>query len=248
MLLETESLTKQFGGLVAVDDVDYQLEAGSVTSLIGPNGAGKTTFFNLLTGALEPTRGTVVFDGEDITDLSMEATTRRGMARSYQITNLFPELTVEENLRIAAQSIGGGNFQFYRRHEAHTAYYETARELLDRLDIAQYADQKAKNLAYGDKRVLEVGIALATDPKLLLLDEPTAGMSKDGSERIIDLISDLRGEYTILLVEHDVEMVMSVSDTVTVLDRGALIARGPPEEIQHDERVREAYLGSEVDE
>ncbi|MFB6107586.1 MAG: ABC transporter ATP-binding protein [Haloplanus sp.] len=247
MLLETESLTKQFGGLVAVDDVDYQLEAGTVTSLIGPNGAGKTTFFSLLTGALDPTEGRVVFDGEDITDLSMEETTRRGMARSYQITNLFPELTVEENLRIAAQSIGGGNFQFYRHHRVHEEYYETARRLLDRLDIAEYAQDKAKNLAYGDKRVLEVGIALATAPDLLLLDEPTAGMSKDGSERIIDLIGELRGEYTILLVEHDVEMVMSVSDTVTVLDRGQLIARGTPAEVQRDERVREAYLGSEVE-
>jgi len=247
MLLETESLTKRFGGIVAVDHVDYRLEAESVTSLIGPNGAGKTTFFNLLTGALEPTEGRIVFDGEDITGLSMEETTHVGMARSYQITNLFPDLTAEENLRIAAQSVGGGNFHFYRHHADHEEYYEVAHRLLDRLDIAEFATQKAKNLAYGDKRVLEVGIALATDPELLLLDEPTAGMSKSGSERIIDLIGELRGEYTILLVEHDVEIVMSVSDTVTVLDRGALIARGPPEEIRTDERVREAYLGTEVE-
>ncbi len=248
MLLRTSGLTKRFGGLTAVDGVDFGIEEGQLCSLIGPNGAGKTTFFNLLTGALPVSDGRIEYrqDGEwvDVTDDDPHETALRGIHRSYQITNIFPTSTVLENVRIAAQAHGGADaWKLHRNVADFEAYEDEAREILDRVGLAAAADTVAGNLSHGQKRNLEVGIALAGDPDLLLLDEPTAGVSSDGIGRIVDLIEDVAADHSILLVEHNMDVVMGVSDRIAVLHQGSLIADGPPGEIREDEDVQEAYLG-----
>ncbi len=254
MLLETDGLTKRFGGITAVDGVDFALEAGELCSLIGPNGAGKTTFFNLLTGVLEPSDGTIRFGpaaggesdaaGRDITDASPHESALAGIHRSYQITNLFPTLTVLENVRIAAQaSHGTDSWKLWRNVREFDAHYEEAHAILDRIDLAAEAETVAKNLSHGEKRSLEVGIALAGDPDLLLLDEPTAGVSSEGVDEVVALIEDVAGDHSVMLIEHNMEVVMGISDRIAVLHRGQLIADGPPESVRNDDAVREAYLG-----
>ena len=252
MLLETEGLTKRFGGITAVDELDFALEAGELCSIIGPNGAGKTTFFNLLTGVLEPSDGTIRFDPParasdapvDITAAAPDETALAGIHRSYQITNLFPTLTVLENVRIAAQaSRGNDSWKLWRNVNEFDDHYAEATAILERIGLAGAGETVTQNLSHGEKRSLEIGVALAGDPDLLLLDEPTAGVSSDGVDEVVDLIEDVAEDHSVMLIEHNMEVVMDISDRIAVLHRGALIADGPPEDVRGDEAVQEAYLG-----
>ena len=253
MLLETEGLTKRFGGITAVDGVDFALEAGELCSIIGPNGAGKTTFFNLLTGVLEPSDGRIRFDpagdGDggspvDITAASPDETALAGIHRSYQITNLFPTLSVLENVRVAAQaSRGNDSWKLWRNVADFEAHYAEATAILERIGLAGEAETVTENLSHGEKRSLEIGVALAGDPDLLLLDEPTAGVSSEGVEEVVALIEDVAEDHSVMLIEHNMEVVMDISDRIAVLHRGELIADGPPEDVRGDEAVQEAYLG-----
>jgi branched-chain amino acid transport system ATP-binding protein len=245
-LLRTDGLTKRFGGLTAVDSVDFEL-GGELTSLIGPNGAGKTTFFDLLTGVLEPTEGTIELrEGQswrDVTEAAPHETARMGVHRSYQVTNLFPTSTVLENVRVAAQAHGEDSMRAWRNVNAFTDYAEEAHRILERVGLAEEAHTVAGTLSHGAKRQLEVGIALAGDPDVLLLDEPNAGVSSESVGDIIDLIEDVAEDHAVLLVEHNMDIVMNVSDRIVVLDRGSVIADGPPSEVRGDPTVQEAYLG-----
>ncbi|MDB2270568.1 ABC transporter ATP-binding protein [Halorubrum ezzemoulense] len=263
MLLETEGLTKRFGGITAVDGVDFALETGELCSIIGPNGAGKTTFFNLLTGVLEPSDGSIRFapsggrdagaasagaDGSgsaiDITTASPDETALAGIHRSYQITNLFPTLSVLENVRVAAQaSRGNDSWKLWRNVTDFEDHYAEATAILERIGLAEEAETVTQNLSHGEKRSLEIGVALAGDPDLLLLDEPTAGVSSEGVDEVVALIEDVAEDHSVMLIEHNMEVVMDISDRIAVLHRGELIADGPPEDVRGDEDVQEAYLG-----
>ncbi|WP_121822441.1 ABC transporter ATP-binding protein [Halostella salina] len=246
-MLRTSGLTKRFGGLTAVDGVDFELGADELCSLIGPNGAGKTTFFNLLTGTLEPTAGTVEYregDWVDVTDDEPHEMALRGLHRSYQITNVFPTATALENVRVAAQADGGRDaWKLWRNVGAFDEYEREAREILDRVGLGDEADTVAETLSHGQKRHLEVAVALAGDPDVLLLDEPTAGVSSDAIDRLVDLIRNVAADHAVLLVEHNMDVVMDVSDRVAVLHQGELIADGEPEAVREDPVVQEAYLG-----
>ncbi|NEU57412.1 ABC transporter ATP-binding protein [Halorussus sp. MSC15.2] len=246
-MLRTSGLTKQFGGLTAVDDVDFALDEGELCSLIGPNGAGKTTFFDLLTGVLTPTAGTIeVREGSgwrDVTDATPYETASLGLHRSYQITNAFPTSTVLENVRVAAQAASGDAAKFWRNAGAFERHVEEAHRILDRVGLSTEAHTTAGSLSHGAKRQLEVAIALAGDPDVLLLDEPNAGVSSESVGRIIDLIEDVASDHAVLLVEHNMDIVMNVSDRVVVLNQGAVIAEGEPDAVRNDPTVQEAYLG-----
>ncbi|MDZ7701488.1 MAG: ABC transporter ATP-binding protein [Halobacteriales archaeon] len=244
-VLEVDGLTKQFGQLVAVDDVTLEVDRGEIRSIIGPNGAGKSTFFNLITGLMLPTDGTVTFDGEDITGLKPFEIARRGVARSFQITDVFGGLTAFENVRIAAQVGHDKRDSFFAHADDIESVNEVAHRVLEDIELADRADQRAGDFAYGDRRKLEIGLTIANDPDLLLLDEPTAGMSREetiSAIRMIRRLADER-EFTLMLIEHDLEVVMNISDRVTVLQDGGVIAEGPPDRVRQDEIVREAYIG-----
>jgi len=245
-MLRTNGLTKRFGGITATDNVDFEL-GEELTSLIGPNGAGKTTFFNLLTGELTPTEGAVEFrtDGEwiDITDHDPQETAQLGIHRSFQITNIFPTSTVLENVRIAAQAHGENSLRFWRNVNTFEGHYEEATRILDRVGLDGQEDLVAENLSHGEKRRLEVAIALAGDPEVLLLDEPNAGVSAQDVDDIKALIEDVATDHAVLLVEHNMDIVMDVSERVVVLNQGAIIADDDPENIRGDPDVQEAYLG-----
>jgi branched-chain amino acid transport system ATP-binding protein len=249
-LLTVENVRKEFGGLIAVSDLDFTIPVGSIVSLIGPNGAGKTTFFNMLTGVYKPTSGQVVFDGTDVTGKPPHAITKLGIGRTFQNIRLFPQMTALENVLVGMHSrLKGGilgsifGTPGVRREERDA--HEKGRALLRYAGLGRVDDELAENLSYGDQRRLELARALATEPKLLLLDEPTAGMNPQETVAFTDFLGKLRTErpITILLIEHDMRVVMGISERVTVLDYGEKIAEGTPSEIQKNERVIEAYLG-----
>ena len=246
IILETRELRREFGALVAVDDVTMQVKAGSFHSIIGPNGAGKTTLFNVLSGNLPPTSGQVIFKGKDITRLPVHRTIHLGIGRSFQITNIFPNLTVMENIRLACQSLGADNFKFFRSHRAFRQYEERAWAVMEQVGLSERALMLARTLPHGDQRKLEVGMILAPDPEVLLLDEPTAGMASEQVPELMALIREIQaaGNKTIMLVEHNMNVVMSVSDTITVMHHGAVLAEGSPTEISANETVQKAYLGA----
>ena len=240
-LLESRGLSKTFGGLTAVNRVDFQVRAGELRSVIGPNGAGKTTFFNLLTGVLPPSSGRILFKGRDITGLPAHAVSRLGIARSYQVTNIFGDLTVFENVRIAAQS-RVTHYRFWGDADSLAAVNARAEEILRHLGLTPKRHARASELSHGEQRYLEIGIALATDPDFLLLDEPTAGMSPDETQRTAAFVRRLAGHVTIVVVEHDMEVVMGISDRITVLNYGEILAEGSPAEIRENADVRRVYL------
>ena len=247
-MLRTNELTKRFGGLTAVDSVDFELAENELCSLIGPNGAGKTTFFNLLTGALSPTDGEIEFTPHDGAQRSLVGAepheiAAMGIHRSYQVTNVFPGATVLENVRVAAQAAGPDRLNIWRNAGALDRYLDEAYAILDRVGLANEAETPASALSHGAKRQLEVGIALAGDPDVLLLDEPNAGVSSESVGRIIDLIEDVATDHAVLLVEHNMDIVMEVSDRVVVLNQGAVIADDEPAAVRGDPAVQEAYLG-----
>jgi branched-chain amino acid transport system ATP-binding protein len=249
-LLVTENIRKEFGGLVAVSDLDFTIPDRSIVSLIGPNGAGKTTFFNMLTGVYKPTEGRIVFDGSDVTGKPPHTITKLGIGRTFQQIRLFPQMTALENVLVGMHSrlrggILGSIFGTPRVRREERDAHEKGRDLLRYSGLGRVDDELAQNLSYGDQRRLELARALATQPKLLLLDEPTAGMNPQETAAFTDFLSKLRAErpITILLIEHDMKVVMGISERVTVLDYGEKIAEGTPSEIQRNERVIEAYLG-----
>mgnify|MGYP002642022675 CR=1 FL=1 len=241
-ILKTINLTKKFGGLIAVDDVSFKVEEGDVQSIIGPNGAGKSTFFRLISGEHKPTGGEIIFDGQNITNLPQTAISHRGMAVAYQITNIFPMLTAMENVRVAAQS-RLTTFNFWSRASSLETLLDRTLDILELTGVTEFKDEIAGNLSHGDQKRLEIGIALATRPKLLLLDEPTAGLAPTETRQVIELIKKIAQNLTIILVEHKMKVVMEVSDKITVLHYGRLLAQGSPDEIRANEEVRRVYLG-----
>jgi len=244
-ILSTDSLNRQFGGVLAVNNASINVEEKKLKAIIGPNGAGKTTFFNVITGRLPATSGRVFYMGKDITNKRPHELVKLGICRTFQINSLFLGSTVFENVRIAKQAKSGGSYKIFSARESLSDVNEGTWAILEQVGLKDQAKALASELSHGDQRALELGIALAGDPRVLLLDEPTAGMSQGETERITQLIKELVKEITIVVVEHDVEMVMSISDNISVMNQGRIIAEGSPEEIRHNKFVQEAYLGEE---
>ena len=249
IILETQKLRKEFGGLVAVDDVSLKVRKLSLHAIIGPNGAGKTTFFNLLSRNLDPTQGQIFYKGQNITHQPVHRTIHSGIGRSFQITNIFPNLTVLENIRLSAQALGADNFKFWHQAENFKQYLERAWEVIVRVGLKDRAFSLARTLPHGDQRKLELGMILAPDPEVLLLDEPTAGMASEQVPELIALIQSIQKENgkTVMLVEHNMNVVMSVSDIITVMHQGKVLAEGTPAEITANKEVQTAYLGGLYD-
>ncbi len=243
-ILETQNLTKEFRGFTAVDRVSLKVRRGSIHALIGPNGAGKTTFFNLLTKFLPPTAGTIYFNGHDITREKPAETARRGVVRSFQISAVFPHLTVRENVRVALQRKLGTSFHFWKSDKTLSHLDGRAQELLEQVDLGNFADTQTVELPYGRKRALEIATTLALEPELMLLDEPTQGMGHEDVGRVVELIRKVSANRTILMVEHNMSVVANLSDTITVLARGSVLAEGPYAEVSKNPAVLEAYVGS----
>jgi branched-chain amino acid transport system ATP-binding protein len=245
-LLSIAGLAKRFGGVVATDDVELELAQGEVHALIGPNGAGKTTLIAQISGSLPPDAGTIRFRGADITRLPQHARVAAGLARSYQVTSIFRSLSVRDNLALAVQARSGSSFGFWRPVAAEPALFEEAAGIAERVGLAGRAATIAATLAHGEQRALEVGLALATNPVLVLLDEPMAGMGPEESQFMIGLIGRIREQVTVLLVEHDMDAVFRLADRISVLVNGRIIATGAPDGIRTNAEVRRAYLGEET--
>ena len=243
-ILETRQLTKEFKGFVAVDHVDLKVRRGTIHAMIGPNGAGKTTCFNLLTKFLKPTSGQILFNGDDITRDASAQIARRGIIRSFQISAVFPHLSVLENVRVALQRRLGNSFHFWRSERTLDRLDTRARELLAAVDLEPYAASVTVELSYGRKRALEIATTLAMEPELMLLDEPTQGMGLEDVDRIRQLIKKVAANRTVLMVEHNMSVVASLADTITVLARGATLAEGPYAQVSQNPAVIEAYMGS----
>ena len=246
VLLEVRGLTKSFGALLASDNVDLEVLEGETHAIIGPNGAGKTTLIGQLAGDLVPDRGRVRFAGEDITALSAPARSHRGFARSFQITSIYADFTALENVMLAVQAHAGSSFRFWSPARAERALQEPARRVLEEVGLGARAGLPAGSLAHGEQRALEIAIALATRPRLMLLDEPVAGMGAEETQRMIAFLSTLKGGKTLILVEHDMDAVFSLADRVSVLVYGRVIATGTPQEVRANAEVRRAYLGEEI--
>jgi branched-chain amino acid transport system ATP-binding protein len=244
-ILSADGLTKEFKGFVAVNNVDLAVARGSIHALIGPNGAGKTTCFNLLTKFLQPTSGRITFKGQDITGMSPADIARLGLVRSFQISAVFPHLSVLENVRIALQRRRGDSFDFWRSESVLKEYDAEARAHIDDVGLSKFVNERAVELSYGRKRALEIATTLALDPEMLLLDEPMAGMGIEESQRMIALLSSLKRRQTIILVEHDMDAVFRLADRISVLVYGRVIATGTPEEVRANAEVRAAYLGED---
>ena len=244
-LIECHEVTRRFGGLIAVDNVDMTVEAGETRAIIGPNGAGKTTLFNLLTGVLTASEGQVIFEGRNITSLPVHDIIQRGISRTFQLTHLFPELSVLENVRIAAQARNNRRWYFLGGSQIINDSKATALEAIKKLGLGDRATIQAGMLSHGDQRLLEIAMALSQNPKLLLLDEPTQGLSIEETERAINILKDLLNstDLTVILVEHDMEVVFRLAEKITVLHRGRVIADGSPDTVKADNSVQEAYLG-----
>jgi branched-chain amino acid transport system ATP-binding protein len=245
-ILQTFDLTREFGALVAVDNVSISIEAGTLHSVIGPNGAGKTTLLNLMSGTLNPTAGSVFYKNADITRDRVYSMIHRGLGRSFQITNIFPYLSVFENVRLAAQAVGPDDFRFWRLAASFNDYMDRAAVVLDQVGLTSESWKPANALPHGDQRKLELAMILAPDPEVLLLDEPTAGMASEQVPELMALIAQIQeaGDKTVVLVEHNMQVVMTASDRITVMHQGAVLAEGTPTEISENETVQEAYLGS----
>jgi len=244
-ILETSALTKEFAGFVAVSDVNLRVRRGHIHALIGPNGAGKTTCFNLLSKFLQPSGGTIHYNGRDITAMKPADIARLGLVRSFQISAVFPHLTALENVRVALQRQHGRSFDFWRSKSVLRQYDQRALELLNDVGLSEFANVPAGEMPYGRKRALEIATTLALDPEMMLLDEPTAGMGHEDIDRISALIKRISERYTILMVEHNLSVVATLSNVITVLTRGRVLAEGSYAELSKDERVKEAYLGSD---
>jgi len=244
VILETSGMTKEFRGFTAVDGVNLRVRRGTIHALIGPNGAGKTTCFNLLTKFLEPTRGTIRFNGQDITHEKPAQVARRGVVRSFQISAVFPNLTVLENVRVALQRQLSTSFHFWRSQRSLDILNDRAMELLGFVGLSEFADVLTIEMPYGRKRALEIATTLALDPELMLLDEPTQGMGREDVDRVMQLIKKVSANRTILMVEHNMTVVSGISDTITVLARGSVLAEGTYAEVSANPQVIEAYMGS----
>ena len=242
-ILETRNLTKEFKGFVAVSDVNLRVKRGAIHALIGPNGAGKTTVFNLLTKFLSPTTGSIHYNGHDITAEKPAQVARKGMVRSFQISAVFPHLSVLENVRVALQRKLTNSFHFWKSEKSLESLHERAHELLKEVDLDAYADSVTAELPYGRKRALEIATTLALEPELMLLDEPTQGMGHEDISRVTELIQRVSKNRTILMVEHNLSVVENLSDTITVLQRGSVLAEGSYETVSHNPQVLEAYVG-----
>lgn len=246
VVLQTDALTKVFGGLRAVDQVNLTLNKGEVHAILGPNGAGKSTLVNLLSGDLPASSGRIEYEGNDIAGLPPYKVSHMGVGRSYQKTNIFPKLTAEENVWLAAQSRLKRAMRFFRSADHLEEVRQNTEDSLARCGLAHRADWQAANLSYGEQRQLEIGMMLATKPRLLLMDEPMAGMGKEESENLVKLIQELAGDYTILLIEHDMDAVFAVAHRLTVMVNGRVLESGDVEQIRSSRQVQEAYLGSEI--
>jgi branched-chain amino acid transport system ATP-binding protein len=245
IVLAADALSKRFGGNTVVDRVSIAFVRGRLHSILGPNGAGKTTLFNLLTRDLAPDAGTVRLGATDITGVTPDRVARMGVARSYQISSVYLDMSVQQNVWTAAYRARGGNpFVFWRRATHFSDAAEWALVCLDRLGLSEIADVPVRELSYGDQRLLEIAVTLACEPKVILLDEPTAGLSSKESERVKRVIAALKGEFSIVMIEHNVGIVMDLSDEITVMNRGAVVAHGTPAQIREDRNVQEAYFGS----
>ena len=247
-ILETRGLTREFSGFVAVKDVDLKVRAGSIHGLIGPNGAGKTTVFNMLTKFLLPSSGAILYRGEDITGERPARVARRGLVRSFQISSTFPHMTVLENVRIALQRKTGSSYEFWRSERVLNQFNDRAMQILASVELAEYAQVNAVELPYGRKRALELATTLALEPELMLLDEPTQGMAHEDVGRVVDLIRKFAQGRTVLMVEHNLSVVEDLCDTITVLQRGQILAEGSYQEVSNNPQVLEAYVGVTDDE
>lgn len=245
-LLDLRQLVKRYGGLVATNDLNLTVKRGEIHAIIGPNGAGKTTLIHQISGAIKPTAGSIHFDGWDITAMPMHQRVSQGLARSYQITNIFKSYSVLDNLALSIQARSGSSMRFWKAAISERAIFDEAREIARRVGLDHRIDAVASMLAHGEQRQLEVGLALATRPKLLLLDEPMAGMGMDESTRLIGLIKSLRPDISVVLIEHDMDAVFQLADRISVLVAGRIIATGSADEIRHNSEVKTAYLGEET--